>query len=42
MILLVIFGSSLPDPVVVPTLSFIAGLQITGFDMLGPWSLKAS
>ena len=42
MILLVVFGSSLPDPVVVPTLSFVAALQITSFDMLGPWGFNSA
>ena len=41
-VILILFGSSLPDPVVVPTLSFVAALQITSFDMLGPWSFNSA
>ena len=41
-ILLLFFGSSLPDPVVVPTLSFVAALQITSFDSLGPWAFNSA
>ena len=41
MTVLVVFGAFLPNPVVVPTLSFVAA-QITSFDMLDPWSLNSA
>ena len=39
-ILLVVFGSSLPDPVVVPTLSFVAALQINQLRHAGSMELQ--
>lgn len=38
----VLFGSHLPGAWVVPILSFVAALQFTTFDTLGPWSFNSA
>ena len=39
---LALFASRLPDEIVVPVISFVAALQITSFDALGPWSFNSA
>jgi uncharacterized membrane protein YoaK (UPF0700 family) len=39
---LAVFAARLPDSWVVPILSFVAALQITSFDALGPWSFNSA
>ncbi len=40
--LLALFASRLPNEIVVPVISFVAALQITSFDALGPWSFNSA
>ena len=40
--LLALFVSRLPNAIVVPVISFVAALQITSFDALGPWSFNSA
>ncbi len=39
---LTLFDSSLPNFVVVPTLSFVVALQVTSFNKLGPWGFNSA
>ena len=39
---LAIFASRMPDAWVVPIISFVAALQITSFDKVGPWSFNSA
>jgi uncharacterized membrane protein YoaK (UPF0700 family) len=39
---LALFSSELPDPCVVPIISFVAAMQMTSFDAFGPWSFNSA
>ena len=39
---LALFSSQLPDPCVVPIISFVAAMQMTSFDAFGPWSFNSA
>jgi uncharacterized membrane protein YoaK (UPF0700 family) len=36
------FSSQLPNPCVVPIISFVAAMQMTSFDAFGPWSFDSA
>ena len=39
---LALFSSELPEPCVVPIISFVAAMQMTSFDAFGPWSFNSA
>jgi uncharacterized membrane protein YoaK (UPF0700 family) len=39
---LALFSSQLPNPCVVPIISFVAAMQMTSFDAFGPWSFNSA
>jgi uncharacterized membrane protein YoaK (UPF0700 family) len=41
-LLLVLFSSKLPEPCIVPIISFVAAMQMTSFDTFGPWSFNSA
>jgi uncharacterized membrane protein YoaK (UPF0700 family) len=42
LLVLAMFGARLPDDWVVPVISFVAALQITSFDAIGPWGFNSA
>jgi uncharacterized membrane protein YoaK (UPF0700 family) len=42
LLFLVLFSSQLPGPCAVPLVSFVAALQMTSFDALGPWGFNSA
>ena len=42
LLFLVRFSSQLPNPCVVPIISFIAAMQMTSFETFGPWSFNSA
>jgi Protein of unknown function (DUF1275) len=42
LLFLVRFSSQLPNPCVVPIISFVAAMQMTSFDAFGPWSFNSA
>lgn len=42
LLFLALFSSQLPNPCVVPIISFVAAMQMTSFDAFGPWSFNSA